>query len=357
MTALKTRFSLAATVVAMAVAACAPAAQSPGATTPATSTPASTATSVPASEAAEVEQADVTFVFSFGYSGHRSPYLLADSMGFFEEEGLNVEILEGSGSSNALDQLATGQVEFAELEFPTVVLGASQGRDVMTVATVLQTSPQCVTSFVDLGIEEPKDLEGNSMVAIPGASDTLMLTPLFEINDVDPSAVEIISADFQTRTNIFLTREADTMPTFANDSFVRLQQQGHDIQCFLYADFGVDLLGNGLAVQRSFAEENPNTVAAFIRALKRGFEHARENPEESIAALLDVADLLEEDEELAVLEATWPFTESEATEENGWGYTAPEDAERSVELLVDADMVEDPGDPSEYFDNSYLPSE
>jgi ABC-type nitrate/sulfonate/bicarbonate transport system substrate-binding protein len=299
----------------------------------------------------------VSFVFSFGYSGHRAPYVLADAAGFFEDEGLNVEVTEGTGSTDALDALATDRVDFAELEFSTVATGQAQGREVITVATTLQRAPYCIAGRTEDGIGEPQDLAGKSIVAIPGSSDTALLEPLFVRNGVDPSSVEIINGDFQTRNTIFLSGEADSMPTFANDTYVRLLEQGNDLTCFLSADFGLPLLGNGVAVTKEFAEANPNTVAAFVRAVKRAWEYSEEHPQEAIDALLEVAPLLVNDEELAVLDATWDFTHSDATEENGWGYTSPDDVEAGLELLVEAGLLESAGDSAQYVDNSFLVGE
>lgn len=324
-------------------------------TTPSAASGATSHAAVTPTQAPKPEQPNVSFVFSFGHSGHRSPYWLAKEKGFFQAEGLDVKMNPGTNSTNALEQLATNQVHFSELEFANVILGVSKGRDVKTVMTVLQRSPQCIVSFVDSGIMKPKDLEGKSLVVDPGAADARVLPALWKRNDVDASKIKFISATAATQTNIFLSRQASARPTFANDSFIRFQRQGHKVQCFLYADHGVALVGNGLAVNGTFLKNNPNTVAAFVRAAQKAFLYAEQHPEQSIDALLKVADLLKKDDELEILKATWPFTKSNNTAKNGFGFTSPEDAQRSADLLQEVGLITAAGNASQYFDNSFLP--
>lgn len=294
----------------------------------------------------------VSFSFSWQYSGHRSPYLLAKQQGFFEDEGLDVTIQEGADSGKTIDQLAAGKVQFAEVEFASLVVAVEQHRPLVTVATVLQTSPQCLAVWADSGIESPKDLEGKTVVVVPGGSDTqVMEGPLFERNDVDADAVKEISADFNTRNQIFLSHKADAMPTFINDTFVSLVQQGYDINCLLFSDFGASVIGNGLAVNASLIEEDPDTIAAFVRALKRGWEYAEEHPDEAIAALVEVAPLLKPEEELPKLEATFALTRSETS----WGFTDPSHAQESAELLLDAGLIDQVSDTSSYLTNDFIP--
>ncbi len=294
---------------------------------------------------------DVSFVFSWKYSGHRSPYLLAEKMGFWADRGLNVTIKEGSGSDKAVDLLATGKVDFAEVEFGTLVVAVRQGRPITTVATVLQDSPQCLVAWDDANINSIQDLEGKQIVAVPGGSDTQMLGPLFSINDVNPDRVHVISADFNTRDQIFLSHDADAMPTFINDSYVTLHQQHPDTHCLLYADYGVDLIGNGVAVRSSMIQDDPDTVRAFVAGLKEGWEYAEQHPDEAISALLDVAPLLKADEELPKLEATFPLVQSS----HGWGYTDPEQAATTEDLLLQSGTIDEKAsDPSVYYTNGFV---
>jgi NitT/TauT family transport system substrate-binding protein len=51
----------------------------------------------------------VTLRLAFIYNGHRSPYLLGVDKGFYAEEGLQVEVLEGKGVTSSMQTVASKQ--------------------------------------------------------------------------------------------------------------------------------------------------------------------------------------------------------------------------------------------------------
>jgi len=58
-------------------------------------------------QASHVEAADdVTFVTDFGFNGRHAYYYVALEKGYYKDAGINVKIVRGQGSSDAVKQVA-----------------------------------------------------------------------------------------------------------------------------------------------------------------------------------------------------------------------------------------------------------
>ena len=68
-------------------------------------------------QSGHVEAADdVTFVTDFGFNGRHAYYYVALEKGYYKDVGINVKIVRGQGSSDAVKQVAAGaaQIGFAD---------------------------------------------------------------------------------------------------------------------------------------------------------------------------------------------------------------------------------------------------
>ena len=131
--------------LALVVAACAvpvaPAPAAPAAEAPAAEEPA--ATEAPAEEEALVP---IEFRLNWTLYGEHAPFYLGVENGFYEEEGLDVSILEGSGSSTTTKLIGNGNNVIGYADSATMMNGVSAGVPVKAVAVIFQSSPMSFIS-------------------------------------------------------------------------------------------------------------------------------------------------------------------------------------------------------------------
>jgi NitT/TauT family transport system substrate-binding protein len=115
---------------------------------------------------------------------------------------------------------------------------------------------------------------------------------------------------------------------------------------FKYEDQGVATLEDGLWVLEERLEDPDfvETMAKFVRASMKGWEYARENPQEAAEIVLDYDETgaQQEHHQVRMMEEINKLTEGST------GVLDPADYERTVETLLSAGsepvITEDPGD-------------
>lgn len=304
------------------------------------------------------ELTKVTVRLAFNYNGHRSPYLLGVDKGFYKEEGLDVEVLEGRGVTSSMQLVASKQDTFNIVDPPSLMLGYAQGMPLRQVAQLYQISPNALISWVEQDIDKPADLVGKTVTTLQGDTTTTMLYALLAKNGIDRNDVSIVAADGGTRNQTFLAKRADAITGFYNDSYIGLNATTDgNVRYFLYSDFGIDTMGDGIAAHHDTIANSPEVVAGFVRASLRAYEYALEHPEEAIEALIARSPSLNPEVELEKLKATAALLKSADTESNGIGYSAKARWEAAQELMSEFGGLEKTEDDvSVYYTNEFLPN-
>ena len=301
----------------------------------------------------------VTVRLAFIYNGHRSPYLLGQDKGFYAAEGLEVKVLEGKGVTSSMQLVASKQDTFAIVDPPSLMLGVSQGMPIRQVVQLYQRSPNAVISWPGSGISKPADLVGKTVATLQGDTTTTMLLAMLAKNKVDPRQVKIVASDGGTRNQTFLSKRAEVITGFTNDSLLGLSgTAGVTLSHFPYSDFGVDTMGDGVAAHTDTIRSNPKLVGGFVRATLRAYRYALQNPEESIASLQKVAPNIKPDIEVAKLKATAHLLESADTKKNGIGYSSKQKwAEAQTMMQQYGGLTKTVEDVSVYYTNEFLPAQ
>jgi ABC-type nitrate/sulfonate/bicarbonate transport system substrate-binding protein len=106
----------------------------------------------------------VTFVTDFGYNGRHAYYFVALEKGYYARQNLEVQIVRGQGSADAVKQVAAGTAQIGFADAAAVILG--RGNDQIPtklVAMVYAKPPHAIYVLKESGIAKPKDLEGKKV--------------------------------------------------------------------------------------------------------------------------------------------------------------------------------------------------
>ena len=111
--------------------------------------------------AASRAQADdsVSLITDFGYNGRHAYFFVALDKGYYKAAGLDVKILRGQGSVDAIRQTGANNATFGFADAGSLVL--ARGNDhipVKLAAIVYAKPPEVIFCREDTGIRKPKDL-------------------------------------------------------------------------------------------------------------------------------------------------------------------------------------------------------
>jgi NitT/TauT family transport system substrate-binding protein len=296
------------------------------------------------------ETTSVTLYLDFAFDGLHAPFFVAQEKGYFEEEGLEVEIRPGQGSSDSVRVTGAGQAEFGFSDAATMSSGVSEGAPVTMVAVVLRDNPMVALTLKDSGIEEPQDLEGKSIGDAQESSTAALLPAFLAANGLGMSDVKFIGMSFPSRVPALLNGRVNAILGFIQE-FVNIQDKVNFIR---WADSGIDAYSSGLIVNNDFMEGNPEVVEGFVNASIKGLQSTIDNPEEAAQI---VAEAAESDPEYFAgeLELLDPYLEDQEVEANGLGWMSEERWSSTQELMLQYGGQEEELPLDQLYTNEFLP--
>jgi len=306
-------------------------------------------------------QTPLKFLLDWKIEGPAAPVLVAIDKGYFKAENLNVSVEPSEGSLETIKKIATGEYNIGFGDINTLIKFRDQNPQtpINAVFMVYNKPAYSIIGRKSRGITKPKDLEGKKLGA-PANDNTFSQWKIFATaNGIDESKVVIENIGFPVREPMLAAGQIDAATGSSFNTFVNLKDRGvpaSDITVMLMSDYGLDLYGSAILVSKKFAEENPETVKAFLRAFTKGLRDTVANSSRSIDSVLKRDETLRKEIELERLKIV--VRDSILTPEvkaGGYGGVDPERLARSVEQIGLAYEFKDKQKAADVFDASFLP--
>jgi NitT/TauT family transport system substrate-binding protein len=303
----------------------------------------------PASTAASVAtKQSVSLRYNWTVKGEFTPFVVAQEKGFYQEQGLEVELGEGRSGTQAVQVVGSGNDHFGYVPSIQVVQGINQGIPVRSVATCGRNTGMCWASWPEVSLDGPKALEGRK-VSISTASTFFQVWEAFARKfGVDTSQVDVVQADPSARVGLFLSRQVEVMADIfvANDYVILQTRTREPLNQLKLADLDFDPLGYLLIVNGSVLERDRELVRSFVHASLKGFQFVLDSPDEAIAIMTGLygdrlgAEVLE-----GQVKNLLPLIQREPT----LGKTDAASWDRSLEILHDSGVIDRRLAHSEYY--------
>ena len=221
-------------------------------------------------------------------------YFVAKDLGFYEDECLDVEILEGAVEIVPQTVLATGGAEFGLAWVPKALVSREQGADIVNIAQVFERSGTLEVSFGDSGIESPPDWAGKT-VGNWGFGNEYELTAAIELFDVPD--VELVGQNFDMLA--LLNRELDAAEAMIYNEYAQLLEaenpdtgelyQPEDFNVIDFNEVGTAMLQDAVWVNADWITEegNEDIAVRFLKATFRGWIECLDNFDQCVEVVLD----------------------------------------------------------------------
>lgn len=282
---------------------------------------------------------------------------LALERGYYAAEGINLRIGEGTGSAVTVQAVATGQDTFGFADAGQMVLAVGRGAPVKMIANTTQKSPVGVIYLPPTPINSPQDLAGKTIGAAPGDGSLPALPAVARVNGVDPDSYRIVTIEAATKIPALLQRRVDAIVGYRFGDYLRAWVNNHDVRIHLYADWGVNTLGNGYLAQERTLQERPDLALGFTRATMRGWKDAQADPQAGIQALMRQFPATNEEFVQIGLPMVIEHFYNEDTQGRPLGWMAERSWQQTVDILRTYGGLEGNPDISSLYTNDFIPNE
>ncbi len=134
---------------------------------------------------------DVTFITPYGASVAYAPDYVAQTAGLFRQNGIEVRIVGGTGSSSAVQQVIAGRALIGRTGGIDVIRAVAAGAPVRAIGTIAHTSVFVLVSAASAPVQHPQDLTGKTVgIVSAGGSTENYLDIMLARASMKPDAVK-----------------------------------------------------------------------------------------------------------------------------------------------------------------------
>jgi NitT/TauT family transport system substrate-binding protein len=219
-------------------------------------------------------------------------YHVAKDKGYYKEAGLDVTINAGGPDVAPPQVIAGGGADVIIDWMPSALAAREKGVALVNIAQPFKRSGLQLTCRADTGIKAPADLKGRTLGVWFSGNEYPFLSWMAKLGyktDGSPGGVKVVKQGFNV--DPLLQKQADCISTMTYNEYWQVIDAGFSpsqLVVFKYEDQGVATLEDGLyAIEAKLRDPAfVARLATFVKASMRGWQQARQNPDEAAKIVL-----------------------------------------------------------------------
>ncbi|WP_326559675.1 ABC transporter substrate-binding protein [Micromonospora sp. NBC_01796] len=294
----------------------------------------------------------VTLTLNWVPYGEHAPFYYGLKNGFYEAEGIELEIKPGGGSGKTIQAVAQQQTDFGWADTPPMLKAIATGMKVKSVGVFLQKGPTSIEFLADKGISKPADLKGKTVGGTPGDAIYATFPAWLKANGLAENDVKVVNLDAAGKVAALAEGRVDAIQGFFHDQAPTIEAKtGKKVDYLLYADWGMNMLGTGVVVNEATLSKDPELVRAFVRATQKSWAESAKDIPAATDAMVELAEN-EPAKDVLVKQLTLAVPLLELTG-GAPGVNPPAKWTETIDLMTRYAELKDAGGPEKYWDSSY----
>ena len=211
------------------------------------------------------------------FNPDHGPLLVADALGYFQEVGLEVALIEPADPTAPPFQVAQGQGDIAISYQPDFHLLTDQGLEIQWVGTIVDSPLNSLVVAGDGPIRGIEDLAGQRIGYSVAGFQTALLGSMLGTAGLTLDDVDLVNVNFALSPSLYAGQVVAVIGAFRNFELNQMQLDGAPGRAFLPEDFGVPAYAELIFVANADSASSQATTA-FLQAVQRGAEAIAADP-------------------------------------------------------------------------------
>lgn len=252
-----------------------------------------------------------------------APQYVAKGLGFFEEEGLDIELILTPGADKVSAAVLSGDVQigFSGSEACIYVYNAGEKDYLKTFAQLTQKDGSFLVSREKIDNFKLEDLKGKSVIGgRKGGMPEMTFEWALRQNGIDPvSDLDIdTSIAFAAMQGAFMGGQGDFVTLFEPNA-LQVEKQGFGYVVASIGELGGVVPYTSYSARISYIESHPEVIEKFTRAIQKGLDYVHNHSDEEVAeamleffpdtSLNDLTDVVKRYREVEAWPKTTNFSE------------------------------------------------
>ncbi|EEE45491.1 ABC transporter substrate-binding protein [Roseibium alexandrii] len=215
-----------------------------------------------------------------------APLITAQAMGFFEAEGLDVELIEPADPAMPPKLVAAGQADIAISYQPTLHAQIEEGLPLKWIGTLVETPLNSLIVLKDGPIKELKDLKGKKIGFSVSGFEDAMLGQMLRSVDLSVDDVELINVNFALSPSLMSGQVDAVIGAYRNFELTQIEIEGKEGKAFYPEENGVPIFDELIYVVHKDKTDDPR-YAKFMAAIEAATIFLTNHPDEAWNAFIE----------------------------------------------------------------------
>ena len=294
------------------------------------------------------------------WAGHL-PYVVGKHHGVFEKNGIDLELIQGSGSAASVKLTATGTHQMALASGTNVIMGRAEGLPIKVVGIVYQWDPWGFMWLPEAKIKGIKDFKGKRIADTKASVTYPEMIAALKKHGLDPDRdVQVINVQPGGATQAVAAGTADIGNIMIfRDNFALERITGKKAQVLPMKDLGVNIYGMTVIANEGFLKEKPDVVRRTLKSLYECWEMVFKDPAGAVETFHKLGVLKDTakpaSETRRELDGIIPFIKGDVYQARGLGWNDSLRWQDAVGILLEQKVVTTKVDVNAMFTNEFLP--
>ena len=206
-------------------------------------------------------------------------YYVAKEKGFYDEAGLDVEIIEGNPLLDPVKVLEQGVAEYAVVSTDSLK-EIIHGVKLVYIAAIFQSSPFALMALEDSNITKLKDIKGKRLMSSEREYLDISLLAMLHAHHISLDDVTLVHNSFNL--DELIDHKVDLMSVYISNEPYALEKRGYKPRLFTPNEYGYNLYSDLLTTTKAETQSHPQRVVRFRDASLKGWKYAFNHIEEVV---------------------------------------------------------------------------
>jgi NitT/TauT family transport system substrate-binding protein len=302
----------------------------------------------------------VTYQLDWLPGGDKAPIYVCIQKGFCADEGLDVSIEQGRGSSEAITKIATGISDIGSADIGALMAArVNEKVPVVAVMSLFNKGPHAFYTLKGSGIEKIEDIKGKKIATSPFTSSNVFLPLVLADIGMTEADITLTKSDPGALGPLLMTGGTDVIIAWVTDVSRytgQAKEAGKEIIVMPWSAAGLELYSASLIASEKFLAERPEVAKRFISAFKKSVEFVKANPAEAAAAVVAAVPELKAEAVEGSVNDTLVLIYNDVTEADGLGVFKPDRLKATWERVSKAQGLDTAAlDPETAVNRAFMP--
>ena len=281
-----------------------------------------------------------------------APQYIAHSLGYFEEEGLDVEIILTSGADKVTAAVLSGDVQigFCGSESTIYVYNGGQKDYLINFAGLTKKDGSFLVAREKTDNFKLEDLKGKHIIGgRKGGMPAMTLEYALNKNGIKSSETNIdTSIDFASMSGAFIGGTGDYVALF-EPTTSELEKEGYGHIVASIGELGGNVPYTTYNAKKSYIEKNPKIIEGFTKAIQKGLDYVHNHTSKEIAK--NIKDYFPDTKEEELIDIIQRYKDIDSWYETT--YISKEDFKHIEEIVKNAGELDKEAPYNKLIDNTY----